>query len=150
MYILFTILAIVLLFLDFKKTSQVKLIFACTFLFCAIIAYKFPNNLNYQLISMPVFFFVFKFLIGSIMYKEIKDIKKKKDLMTDFIGKKAVVIKDIGKSLSIDGFGSIKLNNQIWDAKSVDDSLIKAGSRVKIVSLENKVMNVEALKSCKK
>ena len=84
------------------------------------------------------------------MYKEMKDVEKKKDLITDFIGKKAIVIKDIGKTLSIDGFGSIRFNNQIWDAKSVDDSLIKAGSRVKIVSLENKVMNVEALESCKK
>ena len=48
--------------------------------------------------------------IASLMKKEKKDIEKQKNL-DDFIGKIAIVKKDIGRTLSIDGFGLIEYNN---------------------------------------
>ena len=65
--------------------------------------------------------------------------------LKDYIGKTAIVKKDIGKTLSIDGLGLIEFNNQTWSAKSTLDKEIKAGQKVKIVSKENMIFNVEVL-----
>ena len=84
-------------------------------------------------------------MIRMIMSKEEKEIQKNKKLK-DYIGKTAIVTKDIGKTLSIDGLGMVEFNNQGWSAKSVDDREIKAGSKVEIVSKENKILNVKVVK----
>ncbi|MBR5303532.1 MAG: NfeD family protein [Candidatus Gastranaerophilales bacterium] len=148
MYVIWAILGIVFLYLDFKKTSTIKLTLAATFLFCSIIAFKFEQNYLYQAFSLPSFGMLFYFLIKSTLRKEQKDAQKEKDL-DDFIGKSAVVKKDIGKTLSIDGLGYIEYNNQLWSAKSINDKLIKAGNRVEIVSKENKIMNVKVIENAK-
>ena len=148
MYVIWAILGIVFLYLDFKKTSTIKLTLAATFLFCSIIAFKFEQNYLYQAFSLPSFGMLFYFLIKSTLRKEQKDVQKEKDL-NDFIGKSAVVKKDIGKTLSIDGLGYIEYNNQLWSAKSINDKLIKAGNRVEIVSKENKIMNVKVIENAK-
>ena len=149
MYIFWAILGIVFLYLDFKKTSLIKLTLASTFLFCSIISFKFPNNYLYQAFSLPSFGMLFYFLIKMTLKKEKKDIEKQKNL-DNFVGKIATVKKDIGKTLSIDGFGLIEYNKQLWDAKSIDDKEIKAGVHVEIVSKENKIMNVKVLENTKK
>ena len=148
MYVIWAILGIVFLYLDFKKTSAIKLTLAATFLFCSIIAFKFEQNYLYQAFSLPSFGMLFYFLIKSTLRKEQKDAQKEKDL-DDFIGKSAVVKKDIGKTLSIDGLGYIEYNNQLWSAKSINDKLIKAGNQVEIVSKENKIMNVKVIENAK-
>ena len=150
MYIFWAILGIFFLYLDFRKTSLIKLTLATTFLFCSIISFKFPNNLLYQLFSLPSFGMLFYFLIKTTLKKEQKDIEKQKNLDNNFIGKIATVKKDIGKTLSIDGFGLIEFNNELWDAKSINDKEIKAGTQVEIVSKENKIMNVKVLENAKK
>jgi len=139
------ILGIVFLCLDVAKTSVIRLTFASTFLFCAIISYKFPQNALYQVYSLFAFGGLFYVLISRTLKKEKKDIQKEKQL-NDFVGKIAVVKKDIGKTLSIDGLGFIEYNNELWSAKSIDDKLIKAGAKVEIVSKENKIMNVKVVK----
>lgn len=149
MYIFWAILGIVFLYLDFKKTSLIKLTLASTFLFCAIISFKFPENFLYQAFSLPSFGMFFYFVIKMTLKKEKKDIEKQKNLI-DFVGKIAIVKKDIGKTLSIDGFGLIEYNNQLWDAKSIDDKEIKAGNQVEIISKENKILNVKVLENAKK
>ena len=142
MYILWVILGIICLILDFKKTSTVKLSLASTFMFNSILAYKIPQEPSYQIIGLFMFFGIFYALIKTILNKEQRDIKKEGEL-TDYIGKTALVKKDIGRSLSIDGLGYIEFNNQLWSAKSIDDKLIKAGQKVEIVSKENLIMNVK-------
>ena len=87
-------------------------------------------------------------MINSTFKKEQKDRLKEKNL-NDYIGKKAIVIKDIGKTLSIDGLGYIKYNKNLWQAKSIDDKEIKAGKKVQIVSKENMIMNVKVLENAK-
>ena len=145
MHIIWVILGIIFLCLEHKKTSAIRLTLASTFLFCAIISYKFPQNYIYQAFSLPSFGMIFYYLINSTLKKEQKDIQKEKNL-DDFIGKIAIVKKDIGKTLSIDGLGSIEFNNELWSAKSIDDKIIKAGNKVEIVSKENKIMNVKVIK----
>jgi len=149
MYIFWTILGITFLYLDFIKKSALKLALAMTFLFCAIVAYKFPNNYLYQIYSLFAFGGLFYTLVLRTLKKELKDVQKEKRLC-DFIGKIAIVKKDIGRTLSIDGLGFIELDNELWAAKSIDDKLIKAGNRVKIISKENKIMNVKVLNDAEK
>ena len=145
MYIIFTILGIIFLYLDLIKKNTIKLTLAATFLFCAIISYKFPQNYFYQIICFLCFGAIFYSLIKTTLKKEQKDYLKEKNL-DDFIGKIATVKKDIGITLSIDGIGYIEYNNQLWKAKSINDKKIKAGSKVEIVSKENKIMNVKVVK----
>lgn len=145
MYIFYAILGIIFLFLELKKKSILKLSLASAFLFCAIIAYKFSQNIYYQTICLLSFASLFYMMIKMTLRKEQLNIKKEKAL-DDFIGKKAVVVKDIGKTLSIDGIGYIRYNKNLWQAKNINDKEIKSGTKVEIVSKENKIMNVKAIK----
>lgn len=149
MYILFTIAGIIFLALDLAKTSIYKLTLSTSFLFCAVVAYKFPKNYLWQGISFVVFTIAFYCLIKLILKKEQKDIKKLSNL-NNIEGKVAIVKKDIGKTLSIDGLGLIECNNELWNAKSIDDKEIKAGQTVQIVSRENMIMNVKVITNADK
>ena len=55
MYIVWALLGIILILWDMYQKNSCKLILACTFLFCAIIAYKYPNNWIYQLTALVIF-----------------------------------------------------------------------------------------------
>ena len=149
MHIFWAILGIIFLYLEILKSNIIRLTLASAFLFCAIIAYKFPKDLLYQIISLFCFGFLFYMLIKKSFKQEQKYIQKNKTL-DNFIGKHAIVTKDIGKTLSIDGLGYIKYNNELWSAKSIDDKEIKAGTTVQIVSKENKIMNVKVSNNAKK
>ncbi|MBQ9150107.1 NfeD family protein [bacterium] len=98
---------------------------------------------------MLCFSSLFYLLIKKSFKQEQNYIQKNKKL-GDFIGKTATVVKDIGKTLSIDGLGYIKYNNQLWSAKSINDKEIKAGNIVRIVSKENKIMNVKVVNNAEK
>ena len=145
MYTIFAIIGIAFLAWDLNKKAFFKLVLAGAFLFTSVVAFKFPENYLYQFLTFVVFSFVLSFLVKMILNKEQKDLLKEKALK-DYIGQIVVVKKDIGKTLSIDGIGLIEFNNSLWQAKSVDDKEIKASSKVKIVSKENMIMNVEAVK----
>ena len=145
MYTIFAVIGIVFLAWDLNKKAFFKLVLAGAFLFTSVVAFKFPENYLYQFLTFVVFSFVLSFFIKMILNKEQKDLLKEKALK-EYIGQIAVVKKDIGKTLSIDGIGLIEFNNSLWQAKSVDDKEIKASSKVKIVSKENMIMNVEAVK----
>lgn len=142
MYIFCTILGLLFLSWDLKKSNKFKLIFASSFLFSAIVAYKFPENYLYLASSLFIFSFLSYILINMILKKEKKD-QEKNRITKNYIGKTAIVKKDIGKTLSIDGLGLIEFENKLWSAKSVDDKEIKAGNKVEIISKENLIMNVK-------
>ena len=138
--------AIVFLFLDLTKRNKHFLIAASVFMFCAVVAYKFPNNFLYQFYGFLFFYGVFSFLIQGIAKKEKKDFLKSQK-QKNIINKTAVVVKDIAKTLSIDGVGLIEFEDEIWQAKSIDDKEIKAGKQVLILSRENLILNVKEI-SC--
>ena len=145
MYIIWAILGIIFLCLEFFKSSILKMTLASTFLFCAVVAHKFPQNYLYQFYALISFSMLFNFLIKTSIKKDEYD-RKKISALDDFVGKIAIVKKDIGKTLSIDGLGFIEYDNELWSAKSIDDKLIKAGAKVEIVSKEDKIMNVKVVK----
>ena len=144
MYI-WVFLGIILILWDMYKKNSYKLIFATSFLFCAIIAYKYPGNFLYQFAGLVVFSIISNFLIKKILKNEKSEYKKLSKL-EDCEGKTAIVTKDIGKTISIDGIGFISYKDELYQAKSVDDREIKSGNRVRIISRENTILNVEAIK----
>lgn len=145
MYIISAIIGLFFVFLDFKKKSPIFMSLAITFIFEMIILYKYPTDYKLQLITLLSFYIVFYFMIKSCYKIEEKEKQKEKQLL-NYIDKNALVTRDIGKKFSLDGIGQIKFNNELWQAKSLDDSEIKSGSKVKIVSRENKIFNVEVIK----
>lgn len=145
MYMFLAIAGIGFLLWDLNKKALFKLVLGGAFLFSSIVATKFPQNYLYQFISLVLFAIVLNFLMKTILKREQNDLLKEKNL-NEYIGKTAIVKKDIGKTLSIDGIGLIEFNNNIWQAKSVDDKEIKANSKVEIVSKENMIMNVKVVK----
>lgn len=145
MYIIWAIAGIVFILSDLHKRKTIKLTLAGASLFCATICYKFPDNLLYQIAGFIVFFGVCHILITKILKKENENIEKLKKL-NNAEGQLALVKKDIGKTFSIDGTGIISYNNELYQAKSVDDKEIKAGKTVEIVSRENLILNVKAVK----
>ena len=80
MYIFWTILGVLFLFLDSRKKSILNLTLASTFLFCAIIAYKFPQNHFYQLICALCFGGIFYTMITTSIKREEENNKKEKNL----------------------------------------------------------------------
>ena len=144
LYILWALIGIALILWDLYQKNCYKLILASSFLFCAIIAYKYPVNFSYQTVGFIVSFILSYGLIKKILNNEIVEYKKLNKL-TNCEGKVAVVVKDIAKTISIDGIGFIRYNNELYRAKSVDDKEIKSGKKVKIISREDNILNVEAV-----
>ena len=144
MYIIYALIGIVFLLSDVYRKSFYKLILGGAFLFGSIFAFKYPQKILLQLLFTAIFCFLLYFIIDLILNQEKQDNIKKKTL-SDYKGKFAVVKKDIGKTLSIDGIGLIEFDNQIWKAKNISDTEIKANSKVEIVSKENMIMNVRAV-----
>ena len=145
MYIVYALVGISLILWDISKKNVYKLIFASSFLFCAVIAYKFPNNYIYQSTGFIIFGIISCITIKKILKNETVELRKRNNL-NNSEGKIVTVVKDIGKTLSIDGFGFVEYKGELYQAKSTDDSEIKAGQKVKIISRENIILNVEAVK----
>lgn len=145
MYIIWAIAGILFILSDLYKKNTIKLTLASTSLFCAIVCYKFPQNITYQIIAFITFGTICHILITKILKKEKENIDKLKKL-NNAEGQTAIVKKDIGKTFSIDGTGIISYNNELYQAKSVDDKEIKAGKTVEIISRENMILNVRAVK----
>lgn len=144
LYILWALLGVSLIFWDLYRKNSYKLIFASSFLFCAIIAYKYPAKFLYQMVGLVICFILSYVLIKKILNNEIAEYKKLNKL-TNCEGKIGVVVKDIAKTISIDGIGFIRYNNELYRAKSIDDKEIKSGRKVKIISREDMILNVEAV-----
>jgi len=147
MHIIWAILGLFFIFFDIKKKNILILSLAISCLFSAIISYKTNNN-HIQFFAFPFFLLLFNFLIRTIYSKEKNDLKKLSNVQ-NCIGKKALVKKDIGKTFSIDGIGFIEFNNELWEAKNIQDKEIKAGTLVEIVSQENLIMNVKVANNAK-
>ena len=62
--------------------------------------------------------------------------KKDDDVQTNaysIIGKKAIVIKDI---IPMEGKGQIRIGNEVWSAKSIDDRKIEKGLEVEVTEID--------------
>ena len=81
-------------------------------------------------------------IIPQILF--VKNILKKEPVKTNadrYIGKLAVVTEGIS---NIDAKGQVKVDNQIWSARSEDGSQIAEGTRVNVLRIEGVKLIVSA------
>ena len=91
-----------------------------------------PNNLALQL----VFFFIISVLILIAMRPIVKrtlDTKKVHTNADRVIGQTAVVLEEINNML---GCGTANVSGQVWTARSVDGTVIPAGTTVRVQSIQ--------------
>ena len=82
-------------------------------------------------ITSTLLIFLTKPLVNRFTKKD-----KDKEYSTNaysIIGKKGLVVQDINP---IHGVGQIKVLNEVWSAKTADDSIIKKGTEIEIVEIQ--------------
>ena len=80
----------------------------------------------------------------AVIFPFVKNILKKEPVKTNadrYIGKLAVVTEGIS---NIDAKGQVKVDNQIWSARSEDGSQIAEGTRVNVLRIEGVKLIVSA------
>ena len=123
MYLFLAAIGIIFLFLEFRKSNIFNLTFACSFIFTAIFWYKYTSNFMYIFVFFCLSSFIFYCLIKGILIKEKSEIEKRKNI-SNLIGKKAIVKKDINRFFSIDGIGVVEVDSTDWQAKNITSATI--------------------------
>ncbi len=99
----------------------------------AMITSFFTSNIFIQsavfLVSSTLLLFVTKPLVNKILPKD--SFVKTNSSAAE--GKIALVVKDIDP---IEGSGQIKINTEVWSARSEDESVIEAGNKVEVVKID--------------
>ena len=96
-------------------------------------------------IAVQIIVFVAVSVISlAVIFPFVKNILKKEPVKTNadrYIGKLAVVTEGIS---NIDAKGQVKVDNQIWSARSEDGSQIAEGTRVNVLRIEGVKLIVSA------
>ena len=102
-----------------------------------------PGNIWLQcsvfLISSCIFLLFTKPLINKFTKKE----KKIETNAYSIIGKRAIVVQDINPTFCV---GQIKIGNEVWSAKTIDNTKIDKTSEVRIVKIDGVKAVVEKIK----
>lgn len=83
------------------------------------------------LISSTLLIFLTKPLINKFTKKD-KD-KEYSTNVYSIVGKKGIVVQDINP---VHGVGQIKVANEVWSAKTPDDSIIPKGSQIEVTEIQ--------------
>lgn len=102
------------------------LITMVTSLFC-------PNNILLQAIVFLVSSVILLFLTKPLVDRFTRKDNNTQTNAYSIIGKKGIVIQDINNTL---GVGQIKIANEVWSAKTEDDTVIEKGAEVNIVRID--------------
>lgn len=100
---------------------------------CAMLTSFFTDNIIIQTAVFVVTSVLFIFLTRPLAKKLAKT---DNTLVTNaffIIGKKAIVIKEINPTL---GVGQIKIDGQVWTAKSTNEEIISEGTEVLILNID--------------
>lgn len=98
-----------------------------------VVSIFFPGNYILQGIVFVVSSTLLIFLTKPLAEKISKSNPKVSTNAFSIIGKKGIVSQDINPT---HGVGQIKISNEIWSAKTSDDSIIKKGSEIEVISIE--------------
>lgn len=131
MYLWYLGAFVVFLIVELLSYNLVTIWLSVSALLTAIYAYFFPTQIIPQ---------VFIFLVLSvILIAFTKPLVEKMKIGTEktnadrLIGCDAIVLEEIN---GISGTGQVKVNGQIWSAKSENGAVISAGEQVKILKIE--------------
>lgn len=106
----------------------------------ALITSLFTDSIAVQIIV----FVAVSVISLAVIFLFVKNILKKEPVKTNadrYIGKLAVVTEGIS---NIDAKGQVKVDNQIWSARSEDGSQIAEGTRVNVLRIEGVKLIVSA------
>ena len=96
---------------------------------CAMLTSFFTDNIIIQTAVFVVTSVLFIFLTRPLAKKLAKTDNTLVTNAFSIIGKKAIVIKEINPTL---GVGQIKIDGQVWTAKSTNEEIISEGTEVLI------------------
>ena len=102
-----------------------------------------PGNLWLQSIVFVTTSTLLIFFTKPFVEKFTKKDKKVVTNAFSIIGKKALVTQDINPKL---GIGQIKVENEVWSAKTSDDSFIEKGTQVEILEIDGVKAVVQPIK----
>lgn len=100
---------------------------------CAMLTSFFTDNIIIQTAVFVVTSVLFIFLTRPLAKKLAKTDNTFVTNAFSIIGKKAIVIKEINPTL---GVGQIKIDGQVWTAKSTNEEIISEGTEVLILNID--------------
>lgn len=100
---------------------------------CAMLTSFFTDNIIIQTAVFVVTSVLFIFLTRPLAKKLAKTDNTLVTNAFSIIGKKAIVIKEINPTL---GVGQIKIDGQVWTAKSTNEEIISEGTEVLILNID--------------
>ena len=100
---------------------------------CAMLTSFFTDNIIIQTAVFVVTSVLFIFLTRPLAKKIAKTDNTLVTNAFSIIGKKAIVIKEINPTL---GVGQIKIDGQVWTAKSTNEEIISEGTEVLILNID--------------
>lgn len=106
-----------------------------TSLFC-------PNNILLQAIVFLVSSVILLFLTKPLVDRFTRKDNNTQTNAYSIIGKKGVVIQNINNTI---GFGQIKIANEVWSAKTEDDTVIEKGAEVNVIRIDGVKAVVEPI-----
>jgi Membrane protein implicated in regulation of membrane protease activity len=100
---------------------------------CAMLTSFFTDNIIIQTAVFVVTSVLFIFLTRPLAKKLAKTDNTLVTNAFSIIGKKAIVIKEVNPTL---GVGQIKIDGQVWTAKSTNEEIISEGTEVLILNID--------------
>ena len=134
------IASLIFAFIELLAPTMFFLHLAAGALITAIVAY-FGANLTIQIAVFIVISLISLLFVRPIFMKKKE---QKTELEEQYIGKTAEVIEEIGTE-GTDKIGKIKVYDEIWNAKSINDCPISTGKFVKIAKIDSLTMYVEKI-----
>lgn len=130
------VVGIAFVILEIFTPSMFFLNFALAAFITAAISYVYASKFGLVLIFFVLSFLSFAFLRPLLLRRNSKE--NETGISGKYIGKSARVTEDV-----TDSKGVITIYDERWEARSIDASLIPAGSEVKIVKNDGLIMFVE-------
>ena len=131
-----SVVCIAFVILEIFTPSMFFLNFALAAFITAAISYVYASKFGLVLIFFVLSFLSFAFLRPLLLRRNSQETET--GISGKYIGKSARVTEDV-----TDSKGVITIYDERWDARSIDASLIPAGSEVKIVKNDGLIMFVE-------
>lgn len=101
-----------------------------------------PDNILLQAIVFLVSSVILLFLTKPLVDRFTRKDKKVETNAYSIIGKKGLVVQDINNTL---GVGQIKIANEVWSAKTENDTVIEKGAEVNIIKIDGVKALVEPI-----
>ena len=133
MWLIWLIVAGAMFLLEIMTVGFLVMWFGIAALFTMVISFFFPENILLQ----TIFFLVSSTLLILFTKPLVKKFIQKDSLQPSnvytVLGKKALVTSEIDP---LKGTGQIKIDSDVWAAKSENDDVIPVGSKVEILKIE--------------